>query len=55
MKKLNYADYMEGNINIKKEDQKTVLEYFNDNNELTYDEHGKIYNEAGIYIADLEI
>lgn len=54
MKKLNYADYMEGDLSIKEEDIEKIIEHFNDYNELFYDEQGKIYNEAGVYIADLE-
>ena len=54
MKKLNYADYMEGNLVIKKEDLDKVLENFNDGIEMTYDEYNRIFDEVGNYIADLE-
>lgn len=53
MKKLNYADYMEGKIKIKEVDLETVLKHFDEEIELTYDDLGKVYNEGGIYIADL--
>lgn len=53
MKKLNYADFMEGNITIKKEDQEKVLECFDNEIELTYDEYNRVYDEAGNWIADL--
>ena len=53
LKSLNYADYMEGIIKIKKEDEETVLENFNEKIEMKYDEVGRVFDEAGTYIADL--
>lgn len=54
MKKLNYADYMNGDITIKCEDLDIVLKNFDKEIDMFYDEQGRIYNEAGTYIADLE-
>jgi len=55
MKKLNYSDYMNGDVKIKEEDLQAVSDYFNKNIEMTYDEIGHIYNEAGVYLADLDV
>lgn len=53
MKKLNYADYMSGDVTIKEEDIKKVEECFNEDIEMTYDEYNRVFDEAGNYIADL--
>ena len=57
MKKLTYSDYMEGNIKIKggELDEKVVLQHFDDEIEMTYDELGRVFNEGGQYIADVDI
>lgn len=54
MKKFTYADYMSGEIKIKKEDEQIVLKHFKEQNEMKIDEYGRIYNEGGQYIADIE-
>lgn len=54
MKQLSYADYMQGDIVIKKEDEDVVIQNFKENIEMTYDEFGRVFDEAETYIADLE-
>lgn len=46
---------MNGDITIKEEDLRAVLDYFDEGIEMTYDELGHIYNEAGVYFADLDV
>lgn len=55
MERLTYSDYLEGNIKIKEEDLQEVLRCFEEEIEMEYDELGHIYNEAGVYFADLDI
>lgn len=53
--KLNYADYMVDKFNFAtQEDERRCLECWEKNIELTVDEFGRVYNEAGTYIADVE-
>jgi len=53
MKKLIYADYVKGVIQIKEEDKKVVEKHFEEEIEMTIDEYGRVYNEGGQYIADI--
>lgn len=53
---LDYGMYMEGEIEFaSKADEEACLQHWNDQNELSVDEHGRVYNEGGIYIADIKI
>lgn len=54
MKRLTYDMIINEEVKIKVEDFETVLEHIKDGNELEFDDYNRIYNEAGIYIADLE-
>ncbi len=54
MRKLTYAMIMNDDVKVKEEDLKTVMDHIKDNNELVFDEYNRVYNEAGVYIADLE-
>lgn len=54
MKKLSYADYMNDEFNfVTQEDEKKCLEYWGKDVELTVDNLGRVFNEAGTYIADV--
>lgn len=56
MKTLDYGDYMEGEIEFfSKEDEEACLQCWNEQIEMTIDEYGRVYNEGGIYIADIKI
>ncbi|WP_187105718.1 hypothetical protein [Fusobacterium necrophorum] len=56
MKKLDYGKYMEGEISfLTKADEEACLQHWNDQNELTVDEFGRVFNEAGIWIASIKI
>lgn len=56
MKTLDYGDYMEGEIEfVSKEDEEACLQCWNEQIEMTIDEYGRVYNEGGIYIADIKI
>ncbi|EGR53923.1 MULTISPECIES: hypothetical protein [Fusobacterium] len=56
MERLDYADYMEGEIVFNsKADEEACLQCWNEQNELSVDEYGRVYNEGGIYIADIKI
>lgn len=56
MKKLNWGDYMEGEIIfVSKEDEEICKKHWKDNNQLTVDTYGRVYNEGGQYIADIEV
>ncbi|MBR8733161.1 hypothetical protein IX329_000734 [Fusobacterium necrophorum] len=53
---LSYSDYMQGFIAfISKEDEMTCLEHWGSQNEMTVDDFGRVYNEGGIYIANIKI
>lgn len=55
MKKLSYFDYEEGLIKFSsKEDEEICLKHWKDENELSVDEYGRVFNEGGEYIADVE-
>lgn len=55
MKKLSYADYMNDEFSfLTKEDERKCLECWEQDIELTVDNFGKVYNEGGLYIADVE-
>ncbi|MDO4690147.1 MAG: hypothetical protein Q4A58_02495 [Fusobacterium sp.] len=54
MKKLSYLDYEEGIIKFSsKEDEEICLKHWKDENKLSVDEFGRVYNEGGQYIADV--
>lgn len=54
-KKLTWGDYQEGRIKFMlKEDEKRCIKHLKNNNELSVDEFGRVYNEGGEYIADVE-
>lgn len=56
MKKITWGDYMEGKIIFtSKEDEKACVEHWKNNNELTVDEYGRVYNEGNQYVADIEV
>lgn len=51
---LNYGDYMEGEISfLSKADEEACLQCWNEKNELTVDEFGRVFNEAGVWIANI--
>ncbi len=55
LKQLNWYDVFEiEKIKIKNEDLEVVKNHFDKEVPLFYDENNRIYNEAGIYIADIE-
>lgn len=55
MKKLSYADYMNDEFDlVSQEDEKKCLECWNNGVELTVDDFGRVFNEAGVYIADIK-
>lgn len=53
MKKLSYAEYMRGDYSFGYGEEEVVLANFKNDIEMTVDENGRIYDEAGIYIANL--
>lgn len=53
MKKLDWYEVGESII-IKKDDLEIVEKHFNEEVDLFYDEFGRIFNEGGIYIADIK-
>ena len=54
MKKLKYANYMNDEFYFAtEEDMNVCLECWDNEIELTFDEAGRVYNEAGTYIADV--
>ncbi|EFS20863.1 hypothetical protein FSBG_00360 [Fusobacterium gonidiaformans 3-1-5R] len=56
MEKLDYGDYMDGEIVFNsKADEKACLQCWNEGIEIRVDEYGRVYNEGGIYIADIKI
>lgn len=55
MKKLSYVDYMNDEFDlVSQEDEKKCLECWNNGVELTVDDFGRVFNEAGVYIADIK-
>ena len=55
MKKLNYGDYMNDEFNFSsQEDERKCLDCWGQGIELSVDDFGRVYNEAGTYIADVE-
>ena len=49
MKKLDIYNY----AGVTKNDNKAILNALKKKIDLTIDEHGKVYSEGGIYIADV--
>lgn len=54
MKKLTNSMLENSEVIIKKDDLGIVLEHFDNQIELTIDKYGKVWNEGGQYVADLE-
>lgn len=54
MKKLNYANFMNDEFRfISKEDEVECMQHWAENNELTVDEFGRVFNEGGEYVCDV--
>lgn len=55
MKKISWADFMAGEfIFLEASDEKRCIQFWEDDNELTVDDYGRVYNEGGQYVADVK-
>ncbi|WP_339980422.1 hypothetical protein [Fusobacterium necrophorum] len=56
MKKLDYGKYMEGEISfLTKADEEACVRCWNEQIEMTVDEYGRVFNEAGVWIANIKV
>lgn len=56
MKKLDYGKYMEGEISFfTKAGEEACLQCWNEGIEMGVDEYGRVFNEAGIWIASIKV
>lgn len=55
MKSLSYGHYMDGEIVFNsRADEEACLQCWNEDIEMKADEYGRVFNEAGIWIANIK-
>jgi len=54
LKELNYYDVVCGRIKVKEDDLQILKKHIKKEIPLFYDEYFRVFNEAGVYVADIE-